>query len=324
MIYLITGIGTLGSALARRLLREGHKVRSYSRNEHMIKAFQQSLSPKENALYSPIVGAVEDIYRLRRACHFVDVLIHTAAMKTVDLVEYNPIPAVRTNIDGTINVIEAVLDCNVKRAIMISSDKARAPSTLYGATKLVGERLWLGSNKYRGAQGNVFSLVAYGNVWASKGAVCHEWRRQAKEDRCLLITDPKMTRFHITIDQAVEFVLRAVQKIAPGTYWVPKLPVYRLGDLAEAFCRVYHMEYPKNTRVVGRRPAEKIHEELITENESPYIIAEDEWHFVLNPLRLSQEGGWKYCSSSSKAKRLSVSYLETLTREWAKKIGDQV
>lgn len=324
MVFLITGIGTLGSALTKTLIRKGHKVRSYSRNEHHVKDFLSTLTPEEASRYSPIIGAVENLDRLRRACAKVDCVIHTAAMKRVDLVEYNPVPAIRTNIDGTINVIEACLDCGVNRALLISSDKARAPSTLYGATKLVGERLWLAANRYRGPLGAVFSVAIYGNVWGSEGSVMHEWRNQAKQDGQLTLTDPHMTRFHITIPQAVNFVVRATQEIKGERIWIPKLPTYQVKDLAMAFCEVFNLNYEKNVKIIGRRPTEKIHEELITENESPYVCHEDDWHFELDYRAVSQEGGWKYCSASKQAKRLPKSELVTMVRNWLVEIGDPV
>lgn len=314
-IYLITGgTGSLGTALTLRLLKEGHKVRTYSRNEHSIEKLQKAVPKEYHERLSPIMGATEDLSRIRRATRGVDVVVHAAAQKIIDLAEYNPAPAVMTNIFGTMNVIEACLDNSVKKAVFISTDKARSPSTLYGATKLASERLWNAANRYRGSRGGVFCALAYGNVWGSNGSVIQAWDLQSQFG-VLKVTDPQMTRFHITLDAAVDLVCRVVNEADPETLWIPRLPAYRVGDLADAFRAVYKLDRPYE--VTGRRLSEKLHEELITENESPMIAYEDDTHFVLTPNKIHQQGGWSFTSASAKTRRLSVEELTEEISKWA-------
>lgn len=313
--YLITGgTGSLGTAITSRLLSEGHKVRTYSRNEHRIEALLRAIPKENHSRLSPIMGATEDLSRIRRAIRGVDFVIHAAAQKIIDLAEYNPTPCVVTDIFGTLNVIEACLDSGVCKAVLVSTDKARAPSTLYGASKLCAERLWNAANRYRGSTGGLFSAVAYGNVWGSRGSVIETWAQQAQFG-VLKVMDPKMTRFHITLDGAVNFVLRVVDEAEPETIWIPRLPAYRLGDLADAFGTVYKLS--RLCEVVGRRVAEKLHEELITENESPTVMYEDDSHFVLTPGRIHQAGGWSFTSASAKTRRLTLSDLIREVEIWA-------
>lgn len=313
--YLITGgTGSLGTALTQRLLYEGHKVRTYSRNEHSVEKLQRATPKQYLPRLSPIMGATEDLSRIRRAMRGVDYVVHAAAQKVIDIAEYNPTPCVLTNIFGTLNVIEACLDSGVKKAVLISTDKARAPSTLYGASKLCAERLWNAANRYRGSMGGIFSSVAYGNVWGSQGSVIRVWDQQAQFG-VLRVTDPKMTRFHITLDQAVDLVCRVISEAEPETLWVPRLPAYRVGDLADAFRTVYSLDRPYE--VTGRRLSEKLHEELVTENESPCVVYEDNTHFVVTPGHIHQEGGWSFTSASLKTRKLSVDELTKEIETWA-------
>ena len=325
-VYLITGgTGSLGTALTKHLLAAGHKVRVYARNEHRHEDLERQIPEEQRPRLSCLIGAVEDGPRLKRAMRGVDYVIHAAAMKVVPLCEYNPAQAVLTNVSGTSNVMEACLDGSVKRCVLVSTDKARGPSTLYGATKLAAERLWLASNLYRGGEGGVFSAVAYGNVFGSRGSVLHAFNQQASSGGLLQVTDPASTRFHISLEQAVRFVLDAVDHAEPGTLWIPKLPSYRVGDFATAFSRVYGLT--KEPVITGLRPAEKRHEDLISENES-YAVKGDSGctpaskdgltgHYVLEPGKVHCQGGWSYNSGSNPWK-LSIAELEKEIRAWAR------
>lgn len=280
--YLITGgTGTLGTILTKRLLAEGHKVRIFARGEHEHQKLEASLPEDQRVRLTKCVGAVEELGRLRRAVDGVDVVIHAAAQKVVPLAETNPWSCIRTNVDGTINVAEACLDGGVKRAILVSSDKARSPSTLYGASKLCAERAWLASNSYRGGKGGLFAGCCYGNVFASTGSVIPFWIEEHSKGKPISITDPKMTRFHMTLDYACSFVLRVANTCQPKTMTIPKLPSYTLGDLAAAFMKVFAVT--QKPVVTGRRPAEKVHEEMITETESSMILCENDLDYVLTP-----------------------------------------
>jgi len=313
VVYLITGgTGSLGTALTLELLNQGHKVRAYARSEHGHEALEAAVPKEHHSRLSCLIGDVRDRDRLIRAAQGATYIIHAAAQKVIPLAEYNPGDCVKTNIQGTMNVIEAALTTGSMKALLVSTDKARSPSTLYGATKLCAERLWLAGNRYTGNEG-IFSCVAYGNVWGSKGSVIEAFDHQRKTLGFLQVTEPEMTRFHITLPQAVSLVLRACQEAAPGTLWIPRLPSYRVGDLAQAYQRTNGMF--SEPSIVGRRVAEKMHEELISETESLTITHEDSWHFVLDPRQPTGKPSWSYNSSSNRI-RLSVSQLEEQILEW--------
>ena len=286
-VYAISGgTGTLGTALAKLLLSQGHKVRAIARNEHGHEKLAKACD--NHSHLSTIVGDVLDKDRLTLALEGCDYLIHAAAMKVIPLCEYSPIEAIRTNIDGTINAALAALSCStIKRAAFISTDKACSPSTLYGATKLCGERLWLDANRYC-PKSPRFVAVRYGNVMGSNGSVLHIWEEQAKSGT-ITVTEPKATRFHFRLSDAVAFVLGALHKAAPGELWVPRLRAYRVGDLAAVAHPSCRMD------VTGIRPGEKLHESMISEHESIDARPEDS-HYVLTPGVHQGSGGWSFHS----------------------------
>ena len=312
--YLITGgTGSLGTALTHHLLNQGHKVRILARNEHGHERLASSIDQNSRERLSSLVGAVEDLERVRRAAHGVDYLIHAAAQKSIPLAEYNPRECTFTNIVGTCNVLQACIDTGVKRAVFVSTDKASSPATLYGGTKFVAERLWLDGNRYSAGQGTQFVSVRYGNVWASNGSVIHAWKKQAEEGQ-ISITDSQCTRFHITLEQAVAFVLSALHRALPGELWVPKLPSYRLGDLGHAFRSVYALQAQPS--ISGLRLSEKLHESMISPDESSSLKEETDTHFVLEPGVIHRKGGMSYTSGSN-THRLGVEALTEEIREWA-------
>jgi len=279
--YLITGgTGTLGTALTKLLLSQGHKVRVLARNEHGHERLERSIPQDEKGRLSCLVGAVEDESRLLRAMRGADYVIHAAAQKIIPTCEYNPIEAVQTNIQGTINTLNACLEAGIKRAVLVSTDKASSPATLYGGTKFVAERLWLNANRYSAGKEPHFVAVRYGNVWMSQGSVIHTWVKQAQYG-VISITDPQCTRFHITLENAVAFVLSALHQANPGELWVPRLPSYRLGDLGLAFRQVYNLS--KQPEITGLRRSEKLHESMISQDESPSLKGEAEGHYILEP-----------------------------------------
>jgi len=289
-IYLVTGgTGTLGTALALELLARGHKVRAYARNEHRHEDLERRAPEAARSRLSCLVGDVRDAGRLRRAAEGADTLIHAAAMKIIPRCEYDPMEAVKTNVVGTMNAIEAAIDSSLQTAVLVSTDKAVAPANLYGATKLLAERMWLHANRYCGAKPGKFMAVRYGNVAGSAGSVWHVFRRA---NGTLPITDATMTRFHIRIEQAVALVLRAAEEARAGELWVPKLPSYQLGDLAQALA-------PRaQVQIIGRRPGEKIHESMISPEESCYAVEADD-HYVLTPGVTRGPGGWSYHSGAN-------------------------
>ncbi len=262
-VILITGgTGSFGKACTKRLLElhDPASIRIYSRDELKQWEMSRELSAYSDKL-SFLIGDVRDAGRLKRAFEGVDFVIHAAALKHVPACEYNPVEAVRTNVDGAINVINAALDTGVKKVIALSTDKAVNPVNIYGATKLASDRLFIQSNSYTGHNHPTrFSVVRYGNVMASRGSVIPLFRQQAATGT-LTVTDARMTRFWITLPQAVDFVLSSFEMMQGGELFVPKIPSMKLTDLAKVIA-------PKaKQKVVGVRPGEKLHESLITREE---------------------------------------------------------
>lgn len=274
-VLITGGTGSFGKAFAKYLLikRPSPVIRIFSRDEFKQHEMQQEFVVKKRQLRF-LLGDVRDRERLTRAMEGVEIVIHAAALKHVALGEYNPYEVVKTNIVGTRNVAEVCLDTGVKKAILISSDKAVYPVNLYGSTKLCAERLFIQSNVY-GGKGGIFSVVRYGNVLSSRGSVVPIFKKQMKTGK-LSITHPDMTRFWITLPQACKFVDDCVQKSRGGEIFVPKLPSVKITDLAKAIA-------PGVRQVtIGVRPGEKLHEALITDEESTRI-KEERSHYVIEP-----------------------------------------
>jgi UDP-N-acetylglucosamine 4,6-dehydratase len=208
------------------------------------------------------LGDIRDLERLKLAFKGVDFVIHAAALKQVDAGEYNPMEFVKTNVIGTQNVIDAAINANVKKVIGLSTDKASSPVNLYGATKLTGDKLLISANSYSKPLGTIFSVVRYGNVLGSRGSVISFFKSFADQGKAIPITDPRMTRFAITIDQAVSFVLNNLQEMQGGELYVPKLPSLKIIDLIEAIAP------HSSVKTIGIRPGEKLHEEMISLDDS--------------------------------------------------------
>ncbi len=221
------------------------------------------------------IGDVRDRERLYRAFDGVDIVVHAAALKQVPAAEYNPLEAIKTNVLGAANVIDAAIDRNVKQVLALSTDKAANPINLYGATKLCSDKLFVAANAYSGFHGTRFSVVRYGNVVGSRGSVIPYFLAQKHAGR-LTITDPRMTRFLITLDQGVDMVLESIDRMLGGEIFIPKIPSVKVTDLA----RVIAPECPQD--VIGIRPGEKLHETMIPEDDARLTIEYDD-HFVLQP-----------------------------------------
>ena len=262
-VLITGGTGSLGKALVRRILSSDNwprRVIVFSRDEQ--KQFQMAQEfPDSKYPMRYFIGDVRDYDRLNRAFTGVDYVIHAAAMKHVHIAEYNPDECVKTNVGGAENVIRAALERGVDRVVALSTDKACAPINLYGATKLTSDKLFIAANNIRGAAPTRFSVVRYGNVMGSNGSVIPFFIKKAKEGK-LPITDTSMTRFNISLDGGVEMVMHAMENAWGGELFVPKIPSYRIMDVAEAIGPNCEKE------VVGIRPGEKIHEEMITASDS--------------------------------------------------------
>ena len=275
VILLTGGTGSFGQKFTEIVLREHNPkaIRVFSRGELLQQQMCQRFNDDDRLRF--FIGDVRDRRRVYRAMNGVDIVVHAAALKQVPTCEYNPIEAVRTNIDGAVNIIDAAIDNGVEKVIAISSDKAVHPVNLYGATKLVAEKLFIQGNAYTGGRGTRFSCTRYGNVIGSRGSVIPLFLEQ-KENGVVSITDERMTRFWITLEQGACFVIDCIDRMQGGEVFIPKFPSMKITDLAE----VIAPEAEK--RIIGIRPGEKINEILLTEEEA--IHARDFGdYFVIEP-----------------------------------------
>lgn len=277
-VLITGGTGSLGKALTNYILshhKEIKKLVIYSRDEQKQFNMSNDLEKIAGKKIRFFIGDVRDYERLYRALKDVDFVIHAAAMKHVHIAEYNPDECVKTNIGGAENVIKASLENDVQRVVALSTDKACAPINLYGATKLASDKLFIAANNITGWNPIKFSVVRYGNVMASNGSVIPFFLNKRKEG-FLPITDAQMTRFNISIEDGVKMVMYALEHSWGGELYVPKIPSYKITDLAEAICP----ECEKN--IIGIRPGEKIHEEMITSSDSynTYELEEDYYAII--------------------------------------------
>ncbi len=260
-VLITGGTGSFGRPCTRTLLEkhDPKAIRIFSRDE--LKQWEMRRDFKDHPKLRFLIGDVRDKDRVKRAMEGVDFVIHAAALKQVPACEYNPMEAIKTNVNGAMNVIDAALDNDVPRVIALSTDKAASPVNLYGATKLCSDRLFIQSNAYRGPKRKtMFSVVRYGNVMGSRGSVIPLFRKQ-KENGEITITDERMTRFWLTLPQAVDFVLSTFEIMHGGELFVPKIPSMKIVDLAKVIAP------DASCRIVGIRPGEKLHECLITKEE---------------------------------------------------------
>jgi len=277
-ILLTGGTGSFGTAFVERVLNEYPDtiVRVFSRDELKQSELRARFGDKRVRYF---IGDVRDRARLTRACEGATAVVHAAAMKQVPACEYNPFEAINTNILGAQNVVDAAMDAGVGRVIALSTDKAANPLNLYGATKLCAEKIFVQGNSYSAPAGTRVACVRYGNVVGSRGSVVPLFKRQIAEGR-LTITDPRMTRFWITLDHAVDLVLYGLTNLTGGEIFIPKIPSMRVVDLAEAV----GPELPKE--IIGIRPGEKLHEVLLTEDDASHAVDMGAL-FVVLPLHQS-------------------------------------
>jgi len=313
-VLVTGGTGSFGKVFVRSMLdtQKAAKVIVFSRDE--LKQHEMRVDGYDDRRLRYFIGDIRDRDRMTRAMRGVDVVVHAAALKQVVACEYNPIEAVMTNVNGSRNVIDAALDAGVSRVLALSTDKAVNPANLYGATKLVAEKLFVQANAYRGDGQTRFACVRYGNVVGSRGSVIPLFSQQRKNGE-LTITDPNMTRFWLTLDQGVEFVTGCIEQMAGGEVFIPKLKTMNIVDLANAMapeCRLKH---------VGIRPGEKLHEALLSDEEAARTLDVGDKYVVRPSHPWWSEGAWPNAQpvpanfslvSNTAPDRLSVNELMTM------------
>ena len=322
-ILVTGGTGSFGKAFIRTVLARHPDIKRlvvFSRDELKQYEMAQEFSPERYPGLRYFLGDVRDEARLSRALEGIDTVVHAAALKQVPAAEYNPFEFIKTNVLGAQNVIDACLNNEVKRVVALSTDKAAAPINLYGATKLCSDKLFTAANNIKGARDLRFSVVRYGNVMGSRGSVIPFFLDKRKTG-VLPITHGDMTRFNITLQEGVDMVLWALENTRGGEIFVPKIPSYRILDVAEAIgpdCR---------HEVLGIRPGEKIHEEMITSSDSFYTVDIGDYYAILSPTGKHDveaycaqfggtpvEPGYAY-NSGTNPEFLSVEQLRALVRE---------
>ncbi len=276
-VLITGGTGSLGKELIANLLTStnARRIAVFSRDE--LKQMQIRTHFEDNPRLRWFIGDIRDLDRLKRALHGVDYVIHAAALKQVDTGEYNPMEFIKTNVLGSQNVIEASIDAGVKKLVAISTDKASSPINLYGATKLTADKLFISANNYSKAYGTSFSVVRYGNVMGSRGSVIPFFQKLARTGEPLPLTDLRMTRFWISIKNAVEFVIESFDLMDGGELYVPRIPSMRLIDLAHA------IDENSIIKTIGIRPGEKLHEEMISADDSRRTVLMKD-RFVVMPV----------------------------------------
>lgn len=284
IIFITGGTGTFGHEITKIILEkyQPKKLIIFSRDEFKQYNMKQIFPEKKYKNIRYFIGDVRDYDRLLTATKDVDVLFHAAAMKQVDTVEYNPFEAIKTNIYGTENVIKAAIANKIKKVIGVSTDKCVSPTNLYGATKLCLEKLIIHGNIMAGEQDTIFSVLRYGNVINSRGSVVPLFLKQ-KENNLFTITDPKMTRFTLTINQAINFVLNSASVMIGGEIFIPKLPSYDILQLT----RVINPE--AQVKVIGIRPGEKIHESMFSVNDSHNIIEKEDYFVLTSDINFNKD-----------------------------------
>ena len=327
-VILVTGgTGSFGSVFVEYLLKNYNpkKILIFSRDEQKQFLMEKKLFKYKKKLRF-LIGDVRDLNRVEFATKNVDLVIHTAAMKHVLIAEYNPFEVVKTNIIGAQNVIDACLKNNVKKIVALSTDKASSPVNIYGASKLTSDKLFIAANNYAGKNKNIFSVVRYGNVLGSKGSILPLFLKGAKKN-LITITDRRMTRFNITLNESVNLVIRAINTMVGGEIYVPKIPSFKVTDLAKAISSV------SKIKIIGIKPGEKIHEELISIHESKntiefknhFVIVSNSEFFFWNKSNYLKKFGGKSCrdnfsyNSDNNKNKLTISSLKKILNQEIKK-----
>ena len=277
-ILVTGGTGSFGRELIQYLLKNFPKIKKlviFSRDELKQYEMSKTYNVSKYPCIRYFIGDIRDKDRIDMALKDIDYVIHAAALKQVDTAEYNPFETIKTNVVGTQNIIESCLNNNIKKMIALSTDKAVSPFNLYGATKLCAEKLVVSADNIKGKNPIIFSIVRYGNVLGSRGSVLPAFQKQKKK-KILCITDKNMTRFNISLRESIKLVLWTLKNSKGGEIFIPKLPSIKITDLAKAVCEKCRI------KIIGIRPGEKIHEELISEYESQYLYDFGKYYGILN------------------------------------------
>lgn len=279
-ILITGGTGSLGKALTKKILKsEVDTIRIYSRDEW--KQTQMESELKDDRLRF-LIGDVRDKDRLSKALEDIDIVLHAAALKHVPVAEYNPFEAVKTNIQGSQNVIDSSLENNVEIALAIGTDKAVSPLNTYGATKLLMERLFVSANFHKGNHKTNFLCVRYGNVLGSRGSIVPNFINQIKSGKKITITDPSMTRFNITMNEALDLIFRTLSRGKGGEIFIPKLKAYKVGDMRDALLELLNAN--NETDIISIRPGEKLHETLINKDEIRNVFENEHNYICFDPM----------------------------------------
>ena len=313
-VLITGGTGSFGKAFVSRLLKEDQisKLVIFSRDE--LKQFEMAETIKSSKVRF-FLGDVRDYQRLLQATDGIDVIVHAAAMKQIPAAEYNPMEAIKTNILGAENIVNAAIRNGVQRVLALSTDKAANPANLYGATKLCSDRLMVAGNTLAGKHETRFACVRYGNVLGSRGSVIPFFLEKAKGGS-IPITDERMTRFWLTIEQGVQFVLDSLERMHGGEIFVPKIPSFKVTDVAQVVCPGVP------THIIGIRPGEKLHEVMITEDDSYNTVESEDYYAVLSPTlkasgiydskSISVDEGFRFSSDNNKFWHTDETFLTTL------------
>ena len=287
-ILITGGTGSFGNELVNQICKKKlfKRVVIYSRDELKQSEMKIKFPEKKYKFLRFFIGDIRDQARLARAMEGIDIVIHAAALKQVPTAEYNPFEVIKTNVIGAQNVIEAAINSKVKKVIALSTDKASSPINLYGATKLCSDKLFIAANNFRGSKNISLSVVRYGNVMGSRGSVIPIFLDQSKNKE-ITITSKDMTRFNITLSESVDLVLWSIKNTFGAEIVVPKIPSYKITDIAKSICKSC------NIKVIGIRPGEKIHEEMISVDESRNLISLKNHYIILQPSNLKQKNYYK-------------------------------
>jgi UDP-N-acetylglucosamine 4,6-dehydratase len=304
-ILITGGTGSFGKAFIEYALAnlDPKKIIIFSRDE--LKQYEVRQLFKDDSRLRFFIGDIRDQHRLNRAMHNVDYVVHAAALKQVDTAEYNPYEFVQTNIIGSQNVIEASIDAGVKKVVALSTDKASSPLNLYGATKLAADKLFQSGNHYAASYVTRFSVVRYGNVMGSRGSIVPFFKKLAAEGKSLPITDNRMTRFWITLPEAVQFVVDSFDRMVGGELYVPKIASMKIMDLVEAIAP------GSQTHEIGTRPGEKLHEEMISEDDSRRTIDLGDRYCILPTI-----AAWGFEAPEGDPVEDGFAYRSNTNTEW--------